>query len=180
MMKKTMSTQYDDKSLERLQIKQSVVGVIEEINSNEDHHTNRLNDAESVGGAATNKRNFPKLTLNNPDNVRFNNVNSNPAVVSNNPDSPSETVKKGQDQEQKRNQYHQDASQMIINYKSFDGCQLQIEGPYLMQDKSYSLVNSCIEIKKVEQGIPIDPFLLLKGPSQVTEDSLYKDSLVNF
>ena len=49
-----------------------------------------------------------------------------------------------------------------------------------MQDKSYSLVNSCIEIKKVEQGIPIDPFLLLKGPSQVTDDSLYKDSLANF
>ena len=96
MMKKTMSTQYDDKSLERLQIKQSVVGVIEEINSNEDHHTNRLNEAESVGGAATNKRNFPKLTLNNPDSLRFN-TNINPAAVSNNPDSPSCSVKKGQD-----------------------------------------------------------------------------------
>ena len=41
MMKKTMSTQYDDQCIEKMQIKQSVVGVIEEINSNEEQNTKR-------------------------------------------------------------------------------------------------------------------------------------------
>ena len=33
---------------------------------------------------------------------------------------------------------------------------------------SYSLVNSCIEIKHVEQGIPIDPYLLLDNHRATT------------
>ena len=50
---------------------------------------------------------------------------------------------------------------MANTYSNLDGTQLQIEGPHHMQDLSFSLVNSCEAIKNLEQGIPIDPYLLL-------------------
>ena len=44
---------------------------------------------------------------------------------------------------------------------------------------SYSLVNSCNEIKRVEQGIPFDPYLLLKH-DLAEQNALYEQSLADF
>ena len=60
MMKKTMSTQYDDQCLEKMQIRQSVVGVIEEINSNEEHHTKR--DSLTKISVANESSSFQRMT----------------------------------------------------------------------------------------------------------------------
>ena len=79
----------------------------------------------------------------------------------NNPDSPSEAVRNGKIKEDLRKRYQKEALQPIASYSMLNGTQLQIEGPYHEQDYSYSLVNACIHIKKVEQGIPLDPYLLL-------------------
>ena len=59
-MKKTMSTQYDDQCLEKMQIRQSVVGVIEEINSNEEHHAKR--DSLTKLSVANESNSFQRMT----------------------------------------------------------------------------------------------------------------------
>ena len=53
------------------------------------------------------------------------------------------------------------ARSVIEMYSELDGTQLQIEGPHHMQDLSYSFVNSCEPMKRVEQGIFFHPHLLM-------------------
>lgn len=43
------------------------------------------------------------------------------------------------------------------------------------KDMSYSLVNACKEIKELERGIPIDPFLLLSDTNKDIFDKSFAD-----
>ena len=49
-----------------------------------------------------------------------------------------------------------------------------------MQDLSYTLVNSCPPIKRLEQGIPFDPYLLLGEQGGDADGGLLKRSLADF
>lgn len=49
-----------------------------------------------------------------------------------------------------------------------------------MQDLSYTLVNSCPPIKRLEQGIPFDPYLLLAEQGGDADGGLLKRSLADF
>ena len=69
---------------------------------------------------------------------------------------------------------------LVKKYIDLDGTQLQIEGPYYKQDLSYSLITQCDPLKRLEQGIPFDPYLLLLRGCSVKDDSIYAQSLNDF
>lgn len=57
------------------------------------------------------------------------------------PDSPGANIRNSQLKEALRKHYQKESMPVADRYSAVDGTQLQIEGPYHMQDFSYPLVN---------------------------------------
>ena len=92
---------------------------------------------------------FADVIARHDDQIGGNGIPRTMSVITN-LDSPVEALRNAKVKEALRERFYQETLPIALRYSSLDGTQLQIEGPYHLQDYSFSLVSSCKEIKRVE------------------------------
>ena len=143
---RTLSTQYEDKSMDTQAIKQSTMGLIEETNSNEEKGGTSLNIEEDFKNIYNGTKAKTEVFV---GNIQDPNAILRSMSLTRNPESPTGAIKNAQRKEALRKQFMEEAKNICQNYLRLDGAQLQIEGPFHLKEKdlSYSLVNACKELK---------------------------------